>query len=125
MGLLREFLEYKDKNYSIYSFIIIGYIQTGVDISNELLDELTQLRFEESGEVCGDLFDDINSARYAILKRKISDENLKVSALCAGNLAVGKFVNMLGDILEIGTFVGVKDNNTKKVKLAKGIFYAK
>jgi len=125
MGLLREFLEYKDKNYSIYSFIMITYAHSSVDISNELLDELTQIRFEKSGEVCGELFDDINSARYSILKRKISDENLKVSALCAGNLAVGKFVNMLGDILEIGAFIGVGDENTQKVKLAKGIFYAK
>ena len=133
MGLLREFLNYKNSmdgvhssnNETLRSYLYLARIRTGKDISDELLDELASLRFEIEKETSKELFNTINSSRYAVIARKIVDENSEFTTLRVTASNQNKYISMLGDILEIGTFVGVKDDNTKKVKLAKGIFYAK
>lgn len=133
MGLLREFLNYKNSvdgiqssnNETLRTYLYLTKIRTGKDISDELLDELASLRFDITKETSKEIFNTINSSRYAVIAKKIVDENLEFTTLRVTTSNQNKYISMLGDILEIGTFVGVKDDNTKKVKLAKGIFYAK
>ena len=133
MGLLREFLDFKiiqEGNRSSISECLSSYLyltrqRSGRDISDELLDELTHLRFDFEKDICKKVFNCINNTRFINLSRKIAYGDYHEVTIVVVDQINNKYVSMLGDILEIGTFVGVKDDNTKKVKLAKGIFYAK
>ena len=133
MGLLREFLDFtiiQEGNQSSVSECLSSYLyltrqRSGRDISDELLDELAQLRFDFEKDICKKVFNCINNTRFINLSRKIAYGDYHEVTIVVVDSISNKYVSMLGDILEIGTFIGVKDLTTGKVKLAKGIFYAK